>query len=210
MSRRPALSQSIVLRLGSLLSQALLPEDFLPGPSLCGRYNLRRHGARQLSRDGDGSELCSAPGWAARECPWVRYGSQLMAYKVFVSHASSDKWVAGQIAKELGLVGADHFLDSKVLETGDQLDGALRSALNDADELLVLLTPAALQRPYVWIEIGAAWSQGKRIIGIMYGLTTSELAERDGTPAFLTGVVLRDINELDTYLAELGHRLANG
>lgn len=133
-----------------------------------------------------------------------------MAYTIFVSHASSDKWVAGQIAKELDAVGAAHFLDSKVLETGDQLDAALMSALSDADELLVLLTPIALQRPYVWIEIGAAWSQRKRIIGIMHGLTTSELAERDGTPAFLTGIILRDINELDTYLAELGERLANG
>lgn len=133
-----------------------------------------------------------------------------MAYRVFVSHASSDRWVAGQIAKELAEVGVDTYLDSNVIETGDQLDAELRTALHDADELLVLLTPPALERPYVWIEIGSAWSQGKRIIGILHGMTTSDLAGRDGTPAFLTGIVLRDINDLDQYLSELRQRLSDG
>ncbi|MGI8439591.1 MAG: TIR domain-containing protein [Thermoleophilaceae bacterium] len=109
-----------------------------------------------------------------------------------------------------GQYGPTGFADSQVVETGDQLEAELKTALHDADELLVLLTPAALERPYVWIEIGAAWSQGKRIIGILHGMTTSELAGRDGTPAFLTGIVLRDINELEEYLGELRQRLTDG
>ncbi len=131
-----------------------------------------------------------------------------MAYTVFVSHASRDRWVAGQIAKELAATGVSPFLDADALESGDDTDNRLRTALQDADELLVLLTPAALERPYVWIELGAAWSQGKRIIGVMHGLTTSELAERDGTPAFLSGIVLRDINDLALYLDELAKRVS--
>ena len=74
----------------------------------------------------------------------------------------------------------------------------------------MLLTPAALERPYVWIEIGIAWSQGKRIIGILHGMTTGELAARDGTPAFLNRIHLRDINDLDEYLQELRRRLHDG
>jgi hypothetical protein len=132
------------------------------------------------------------------------------AYTIFISHASSDGWVAGQIAQKLAAVGVDYFLDAKVIETGDQLDVRLKTALHDADELLVLLTPAARERAYVWIEIGVAWSQGKRIIGVLHGITTSELASREGTPAFLTGVALRDINDLDRYLEELTQRLADG
>ena len=42
----------------------------------------------------------------------------------------------------------------------------------------------------------------------MHGLTTSELAERDGTPAFLSGIVLRDINDLGLYLDELAKRVS--
>jgi hypothetical protein len=135
----------------------------------------------------------------------------LMAYTVFISHASVDRWVAGQIAKELSALGARCFLDSHSLETGDPLDERLREALSTADELLVLLTPAALERPYVWIEIGAAWGAGKRIAGILYGTTTAHLAARDGTPAFMTGILLRDLNDdFGRYTEELKQRLSHG
>jgi hypothetical protein len=126
---------------------------------------------------------------------------------VFVSHASHDKWVAGQIAKEVMAVGAECFLDSNVIETGDEFDDKLKEALHDASELLVLFTPEALERPYVWVEMGIAWSQGKRIVGILHGMTTSELAAHDGAPAFLKGILLRDINDLETYLQELRKRV---
>jgi len=129
-----------------------------------------------------------------------------MAHRVFVSHSSRDKWVAGQIAKELTALGFECFLDSHAIETGDRFDDEIKAALDEASELLVLLTPAALERPYVWIEIGIAWSQGKRIIGILHGMTASELTARDGTPAFLKGIHLRDIDELDEYLDELQRR----
>ncbi len=129
---------------------------------------------------------------------------------MFISHSSRDKWVAGQLEKELRAVGADCFLDSSGIETGDQFDEELKAALHASAELVVLLTPSALERPYVWIEIGIAWSQGKRIVGILHGMTTSELAARDGTPAFLKAIHLRDINELDEYLGELRRRIDHG
>jgi len=132
-----------------------------------------------------------------------------VAYRVFISHASRDQWVAGQIAKELHGLGISYFLDSEALETGDQLDVRLRDELNTADELLVLLTPAALARPYVLMEMGAAWNQEKRIVGILYGVTSSELAGY-GTPAFITNLVLRDINEFERYIREVEQRLRHG
>ncbi len=151
-----------------------------------------------------------------------------MAHRVVVSHSSRDKWVAGQIAKELDALGFECFLDSHAVETGDRFDDEIKAALDEGlravvlaglrhprrressrtfpSELLVLLTPAALERPYVWIEIGIAWSQGKRIIGILHGMTASDLTARDGTPAFLKGIHLRDIDELDESLDELQRR----
>lgn len=132
-----------------------------------------------------------------------------MSYTVFVSHASADKWVAEQFAKQVENRGARAFLDARGIETGDRFDDELKKALNDADELLVLLTPAALERPYVWIEIGVAWSQEKRIVGILYGVTTNELASQEGTPAFMKGILLRDITDFDEYLGELSRRLGH-
>lgn len=64
-----------------------------------------------------------------------------------------------------------------------------------------------MERPYVWIEIGIAWSQGKRIVGVLHGMTSSDLAAREDMPAFLKGIHLRDIEALDEYLAELRRRI---
>jgi hypothetical protein len=130
-------------------------------------------------------------------------------YKVFISHAFHDRWVAGQIAKELAAVGADCVIDSQFLETGDVIDDELKAALNDADELLVLLTPTALERRYVWLEIGVAWGRGIRIAGVLYGVSTAELAAGDGTPAFMSDILLRDLNEFESYAEELSKRVTH-
>lgn len=131
----------------------------------------------------------------------------MVAHLVFISHTSRDRWVAGQIEKELRAVGAECFLDSCRVETGDEFDEELKLALHASDELLVLLTPAALARPYVWIEIGIAWSRSKRIVGILHGMTSGELVAREDTPAFLKAVHLRQIEELQEYLDELRRRI---
>ncbi len=130
-----------------------------------------------------------------------------MPYTVFISHASRDRWAAGQVAKELRAVGADCFLDSEALETGDPIDASLKEALRSADELLVLLTPTALERPYLWLEMGVAWGLETRIVGILYEMTTAELAARDGTPGFMKDIVLRDIEDLERYAEELKRRV---
>lgn len=129
-----------------------------------------------------------------------------MPYVVFISHASEDRWTAGQLEKELGAVGAECFLGSNAIETGDDFDERIKLALRDASELLVLLTPAALGRPYVRIELGIAWLLGRRIVGILHGMTSGDLAAHDGAPAFQR-TQLRDINELDEYLEELRQRI---
>jgi hypothetical protein len=130
-----------------------------------------------------------------------------MSYTVFISHSSRDRWAAGQVAKELKAVGVNCFLDSEALETGDPIDANLKEALRGADELLVLLTPTALARPYVWLEMGVAWGRGIRIVGILFGMTTAELAARDGTPGFMKDVALRDIEDLERYAEELKRRV---
>lgn len=130
-----------------------------------------------------------------------------MAHLVFISHASTDAWIAGQFEKELRAVGADSFLDAGAIETGDEVDAAITQALNASAELLVLFTPAALERSYVWMEIGVCVGSGQADRRDSYGLTTSGLTARDRWPSFLTGTKLRDINEFDEYLGELRRRI---
>ena len=76
-----------------------------------------------------------------------------------------------------------------------------------ADEVLVLLTPWAIKRPYIWLEIGAIWGQVKRIVGVLHGLNASELVAAEGTPALLKRIDLVELNRIDTYFAQLKSRV---
>ena len=126
--------------------------------------------------------------------------------KVFISHFSGDTWLARQFGRELQRLGVETFLDADVVETGDAFDETIRRNLLSADEVLVLLTPEALERPYVWVETAAAWLQGKRIAGILYRVSLAQLTTREGIPAFLKHTQLRQLDEFDTYLAEVRRR----
>jgi hypothetical protein len=80
---------------------------------------------------------------------------------VFVSHSSQDTWIAKQIAREIAARGGTPFLDEAQVDAGADFEEDILNFLEQAHELVVLLTPWALERPYVWAEIGAAW--GRRI-----------------------------------------------
>jgi hypothetical protein len=62
------------------------------------------------------------------------------------------------------------------------------------------------KRPFVWMEIGAFWGEGKRIVGVLHGLTTGEVLKNALVPVLLKRLQLVEINDVDTYFAELGER----
>ena len=85
------------------------------------------------------------------------------------------------------------------MEYGDDFEDKILAAVRASQELLVLLTPWAIKRPYIWLEIGAIWGQGQRIVGVLYGLGVKELMTDEGTPALLKRITLVEINKLDEY-----------
>ncbi len=127
---------------------------------------------------------------------------------VFVSHSARDTWVAKQIAREISACGATPFLDEADIDAGDDFEQDIRDFINKADELIVLLTPWALDRPYVWAELGAAWGRGIPLVALLLGLTPSELQMRPGVPVFLKKRNLLELNEIETYLKQLRTRFA--
>jgi len=114
---------------------------------------------------------------------------------IFVSHSGVDTWVAKQIAREISSCGAIPFLDEADVEVGEDFEEHILAFLEQAHELVVLLTPWALDRPYVWAEIGAAWGRRIPIVGILYGMTPTELHSKSGIPIFLKKRDLIDIND---------------
>jgi hypothetical protein len=125
----------------------------------------------------------------------------------FVSHSSADTWVARQIAREIENRGAVPFLDESQVDAGADFEEDILSFLERAHELVVLLTPWALDRPYGWAEIGAAWGRRIPIVALLLGLTPTEVQTRPGVPVFLKKRDLLLLNEIDIYLGQLSARV---
>mgnify|MGYP005837776755 CR=1 FL=1 len=128
-------------------------------------------------------------------------------YKVFISHAGTDTWVARKIEADIANLGADTFLDEADIEIGEDFEERILEEIEKSDELLVLLTPWSLERPYIWIEIGALWSHRKRIVGVLYGISAQEISAHKYWPTLLKRISLIEINDFDRYLDELNRRI---
>ena len=130
-----------------------------------------------------------------------------LSHFVFVSHSGEDTWVAKQIAREISARGAEAFLDEAHVEVGADFEDDIREFLEKAHELVVLFTPWALQRPYVWAEIGAAWLRQIRIVVLLLGMTPTEFQALPSAPVFLKKRDIIKLNDVDIYLKQLEARV---
>jgi hypothetical protein len=125
---------------------------------------------------------------------------------VFVSHSGEDTWIARQIAREITQRGASVFLDEADVDVGAEFEEHIRESLDVADEMLVLFTPWALERPYVWAELGAAWIKRIPIVVVLLGLSPAEFQARPNAPVFLKRRDIVRLNDIDRYLEQLDGR----
>ena len=133
-----------------------------------------------------------------------------MAVKVFISHSSVDTWVAKQIASHIHSCGVETFLDEASTHYGDDFEQRILSAVRECEELLVLITPWSVERPYVWMEIGAFWGSQRRIVGVLHGITAKALAAHERMPVALKRSHLIDLNDIESYFLQLKTRCASG
>jgi hypothetical protein len=127
--------------------------------------------------------------------------------KVFISHSSKDTWVATQIASHVRGTGAETFLDEADIEHGDDFDDEIVKASKLCTELLLLLTPWSVERPYIWLEIGFFRHDNKRIVGVLHGLKADDISGDPRVPVLLKKIDLVDINELQSYFTQLDRRV---
>ncbi len=110
------------------------------------------------------------------------------------------------MAKAIKAAGVDTFLDVNDIEVGDRIGENVRKALRNCFELVVLLTRASLDSKYVWLEIGAAWVLGKRLVAVLHQITPDDIVTAKTIPAILKDVSLLDLDEFDRYVKELRKR----
>ncbi len=126
---------------------------------------------------------------------------------VFISHSSRDTWLARQIAREVTTCGATPFLDEAGIEVGSDFEQEILDFLDKAHELVVLLTPWALDRPYIWAEVGAAWGRRIPVVAILHGLTITDLKSRVDIPILLKKRDMIELNDIDKYFEQLKIRV---
>ena len=114
-----------------------------------------------------------------------------------------------QIAREIQARGATTFLDEAKIDAGADFEEEILKFMEKAHELVVLLTPWALDRSHVWAEIGAAWVRRIPIVALLLGFTPAELQTRPSL-AILKKRNLLQLNEIGKYLDELAARVQRG
>src|ERR1041384_5568943 len=93
--------------------------------------------------------------------------------RIFISFIHEEQKIA-ELVQELiqaGLEGkAEPFLASgEDIQLGENWLARLKAELTTAEVVLLLLSPAALERSWVNFEAGAAWLAGKKLIPLCYG-----------------------------------------
>lgn len=132
-----------------------------------------------------------------------RTSTEPSAYTVFISHSSKEKWIAGQISKEIIALGAKTWLDLKDLHGGDEIRHSIERGISASNEAVMLLSANSISSQWVGYEAGFAAAQGKRITPILNNLAP------DKNLAPLQGIKALDLNDFDKFLVELAKRIKN-
>jgi hypothetical protein len=97
--------------------------------------------------------------------------------KVFVSSSRKDAKLTHRLAHLLRAADFDVFLDSFDLPPSETWQEALREHLHGADAVVLLVTPAALDSPWMMRELGMAEAFDKPVIPVVVGLEARRLPE---------------------------------
>lgn len=123
--------------------------------------------------------------------------------KVFLSYASEDRELAGQIAQALLSQGVDTWWDTWEIRAGDSLRRKIDAGLADCTHFLVLLTPVSLTKPWVNQEMDAGLVRmlNERIVflPVRAGLPAKAL------PPLLRGLHSPEIRDLAADVQQLIH-----
>src|SRR2546430_1292499 len=116
-------------------------------------------------------------------------------YKVFISHASADKWVAHAVCDKLEAAGVKAFIDDRDITGGDDIPETIQKEIRRCNELVVLLTPQSVGRVWVILEVGMALARRCRINVLLYHVTI------DPIPEMLRSKKAYNLNDADRYVA---------
>lgn len=128
-------------------------------------------------------------------------------YQIFISHSSKDAWTSKQIENHIRQIGCKTFLDDGNIDVGDDFEKIILKEIRNSKEFLVLFTPAAKERKYIWSELGAAWILKLRIVVVLYGISQEEVLIDGSNPAYLKNKQWIELNDIDKFFHQLKNRV---
>jgi hypothetical protein len=118
-------------------------------------------------------------------------------YQMFVSHATGDKWLATVICQKLEEAGPTTFRDDRDTNGGDDIPDRLRREIMRSREMIVLVTPESVNRPWVLLEVGGAWLRGMRITPILCHVAV------DRIPDIIKSKKAVNLNDFEAYVESI-------
>lgn len=89
------------------------------------------------------------------------------ANTAFVSYSRRDQEFVDRLVADLRRYGAHIWLDRESIAAGENWQEAIEKGLLNSSILLYILTPDSLKSAWMSAEIGAAVSQGKRVVPVL-------------------------------------------
>jgi hypoxanthine phosphoribosyltransferase len=113
-----------------------------------------------------------------RTC-WIAFYTKekLMNHDIFLSYSHLDSKIAVELREKFLASGLTCFMAEKSVEVGDQWIHQIREAIRESEIILILITPRSIGSKWVYLEVGAAWMENKRIIPLTQFVDISDLPE---------------------------------
>jgi len=91
------------------------------------------------------------------------------ATKVFISYSYADAdrpWIRAFV-EALRLRGARVWFDESEVKPGEPLAKPMEKGIRGSDVIVAIVTPASMEHPWVFFELGVAMASGKRFVVIV-------------------------------------------
>src|SRR6266404_979983 len=122
-------------------------------------------------------------------------------YLVFISHSSLDAWIARVMVEKIEALGAECWLDEKVLAGGDIIVDDIIRGIDACQEAIVLISPNSVKSQWVSFEIGGVRAQHKRVTPVLNNVKPQQMAPMHD----IKGI---DLNSFDQFLGQLKRRIS--
>jgi hypothetical protein len=96
-------------------------------------------------------------------------------FDVFLSYSSPDSQIAAELKQKLEEKGMRCFMAEVEIDIGKKWLDTIHAALIGAKLFVILLTPRSVDKPWVLIEMGAAWALEKPLIPLLQFVDVNKL-----------------------------------